>query len=197
MLPDLFSPQSSKESHLINCFQFFKGFNFFVCPPWFSHPNNYTFFYMEQNNNFHFWTQECQFLPINCVFPKFSRICASCGSGRSSYLLTNVPVWSLFPLTAQISFPVWIPANDFISHSSVTRKTAFMLSAGPCLLQSIEQKRTEVFSTSFREQNWKKFTVASIYVVLDNLWYLLHAHVGMCQTVRKTLSWIFFIVIFM
>ena len=55
-------------------------------------------------------------------------------------------------------------------------------------MQWIEQKKTGFVSTSFMEQNWKKFTVASMYIVLDNSWYQLHGRVAICQTVRKTMS---------
>lgn len=67
-------------------------------------------------------------------------------------------------------------------------KHSLTLSTGIYLFQWIEQKKTAFVSTSFMEQNWKKFIVPSMYIVLDNSWYQLPARVDICQTVRKTLS---------
>jgi len=66
-------------------------------------------------------------------------------------------------------------------------KRSLRLCAAPCLVRWIEQKKTKFVST-FMEQNGKKFTVASRYVVLHNSVYQLHAHVAICQAVRKTMS---------
>lgn len=44
------------------------------------------------------------------------------------------------------------------------------MSTGPYLVQWVEQK-TGFVSTFFMEQNRKKITVASVYVVLDNSSY--------------------------
>lgn len=67
-------------------------------------------------------------------------------------------------------------------------KHSLMLTTGPYLVQWIEQKKSGFVGTSFMEQNWKKFTVASMYIGLDNSWYQLRACVAICQTVRKTMS---------
>lgn len=114
------------------------------------------------------------FIKNELRFPKFSHISASKSSTRTCCLLTNVLIQSLSPALAHIGFPARIPACDFSNHSSVTREKQ-PLFVHSTLPGAVDRRKKSVFVIiSFLEQNLKKFTVASMYTVIDNSWYQLH-----------------------
>lgn len=155
--------------------------------PWLSHPNNCTFFVQNKIIIFTF-EDECQFLAINCGFPNFPMFVLLRAGAKVVVFWLMYP-FSLYPHLLHTSafqlgsFPMTLPTIPVLQE-----KHSLTLSTGPYLVQWIEQKKTGFVSTSFMEQNQKKFTVASMHIVLDNSWYQLHACVVTCQTVRKTMS---------